>query len=142
MGQSGIGIGMSGDARAEMDEMHAEMFAGLPGLGAARPHARSVQRSHRREEHHVKCFNGKAVAALAAIGVGLYALAPGPAAAALALLIVTLCPLSMVLMMRAVGSPRTCKTKDDDKTNGDEVAPLRAEVSALRAERQSRSESR
>ena len=90
----------------------------------------------------MKCFNGNAVAALAAIGIGLCALAPGTAAAALALLVVALCPLSMVLMMRAVGSPGRCRTKDDDETNGDEVAQLRAEVSALRAERQSRSESR
>ena len=90
----------------------------------------------------MKCFNWKVIAALAAIGIGLYALVPGAAAAAVPLLILAVCPLYMMLMMRAMGSRGSCTTKDDDETNADEVAQLRAEVSALRAERQSRSDAR
>ena len=90
----------------------------------------------------MKCFNWKVIAALAAIGIGLYALAPGAAVAAVPLLILAACPLSMVLMMRAMGSAGSCRTQDDGQTNPDEVAQLRAEVAALRAERQSRSEAR
>ncbi len=90
----------------------------------------------------MKCFNWKVIAALAAIGIGLYALAPGAAVAAFPLLILAACPLSMLLMMRAMGSMGSCKTKDDRQANADEVAQLRAEVAALRAERQSRSEAR
>lgn len=90
----------------------------------------------------MKCFNWKVIAALAAMGIGLYALAPGAALAAVPLLVLAACPLSMLLMMRAMGSMGSCKTKDDVQTNADEVAQLRAEVAALRAERQSRSEAR
>ncbi len=88
----------------------------------------------------MKCFYWKVIAALAAIGIGLYALAPGAVAAVP--LILAACPLSMVLMMRAMGSTGSCKTKDDAETSPNEVAQLRAEVAALRAERQSRSEAR
>lgn len=90
----------------------------------------------------MKCFNWKVIAALAAIGIGLYALAPGAAVAAVPLLVLAACPLSMVLMMRAMGSVGSCKTKDDAHTDADEVAQLRTEVAALRAERQSRSKAR
>ena len=90
----------------------------------------------------MKCFNWKVIAALAAVGIGFYVLAPGVAVAAVPLLVLAACPLSMVLMMRAMGSAGSCKTNDDGETNPDEVAQLRAEVEALRAERQSRSGSR
>ena len=90
----------------------------------------------------MKCFNWKVIAALAGIGIGLYALAPGAAAAVVPLLVLAACPLSMLLMMRAMGSMGSCKTKHDGETNADEVAQLRAEVAELRGERQSRSEAR
>ncbi len=90
----------------------------------------------------MKCFNWKVIAVLAAMGIGLYALAPGTAVAAAPLLVLAACPLSMLLMMRAMRSMGSCKTKDDADANPDEVAQLRAEVAALRAERQSRSEAR
>ena len=89
----------------------------------------------------MKCLNWKVIAALAAVGVGVYALAPGLAVAAVPLLVLAVCPLSMLLMMRAMGSMGSCKTKDDTtRTNASELAQLRAEDAALRAERQSRSE--
>lgn len=83
----------------------------------------------------MKCFNWKVIAALAAIGIGLYALVPGAATAALPLLVLAACPLSMLLMMRAMGSMGggDCKTKKEaSDTNDDEVAQLRAEIAELR----------
>ena len=84
----------------------------------------------------MKCLNWKFVAALAAAGVGIYVFAPRLAAAALPLLILAACPLSMLLMMRAMGPTGSCKTTDEH-VDADEVARLRAEVAALRADRQS-----
>lgn len=83
----------------------------------------------------MRCLNWKVIAALTAAGLGLYASAV--AADALPLLIVAACPLSMLLMMRAMGPLGRSKTTDgtDDAA---EVARLRAEVATLRAERQSR----
>ena len=83
----------------------------------------------------MRCVNWKVIGALAAAGVGIYVFAPGWAAAALPLLIVAVCPLSMLLMMRAMGPMGSSKTTDG---TDDEVVRLRAEVAALRAERQSR----
>jgi len=80
-------------------------------------------------------LNWKVIAALAAVGVGLYAFAPGLVAAALPLLILAACPLSMLLMMRAMGSMTDHKTQHDTPdTKANEVAELRAEVAALRAD--------
>ncbi len=82
----------------------------------------------------MKCWNWKVIAVLAAAGVALYFLAPGLAAAAVPLLVLAACPLSMLLMMRAMGSTGSCKTSGDTGTNAAEVAQLRAEVAALSAE--------
>ena len=80
----------------------------------------------------MKCLNWKVIAALAAIGIGLYALAPGAAAGAVSLLVLAACPLSMVLMMRAMGCAGRGTTEDGAETNADEVARLRAEIIDLR----------
>lgn len=57
----------------------------------------------RKEEKDVKmikmCLNWKVLAALAAVGVGIYTVAPNLALAALPILLLALCPLSMLLMM-------------------------------------------
>jgi amino acid transporter len=86
----------------------------------------------------MKCLNWKVIGALAAVGVGIYVVAPGVAAAAVPLLVLAVCPLSMLLMMRAMGSMGRCDSGDAGgaKADPDEVARLRAEVAALRAERQ------
>lgn len=49
------------------------------------------------------CLNPRVIVALAAAAVGIYVLAPGLFAAALPLLVLAACPLSMLIMMRAMG---------------------------------------
>lgn len=84
----------------------------------------------------MKCFNWKAIAALGAVGLAVWAVAPGLAAAAWPLLVLAACPLSMVLMMRAMGPTGRCDADDDTRTSAEETAKLRAEVARLRSERE------
>lgn len=84
----------------------------------------------------MRCFNWKVFAALGAVGLALWAVAPGLAAAALPLLVLAACPLSMILMMRAMGPTASCDRDSAPDNSSDEVAKLRAEVAALRAERE------
>jgi len=52
------------------------------------------------------CFNWKVVAGLAAVGLGVWLLAPEVAAGLLPVLLVACCPLSMLLMLRRVSPAR------------------------------------
>lgn len=81
----------------------------------------------------MKCLNWKVLAALAAVGLGVYALAPNLVAAATPLLVLALCPLSMLLMMRAMGSgsARSRETPSNGTDTSGELAQLRAEVAEL-----------
>jgi hypothetical protein len=45
------------------------------------------------------CLNWKVIAGLAAVGIGIYFVAPNLVAAALPILVLAICPLSMLLMM-------------------------------------------
>ena len=49
------------------------------------------------------CLNWKVVASLAIVGLGVAVLAPGAVAAAVPLLVLAACPLSMIVMMGAMG---------------------------------------
>jgi pyruvate/2-oxoacid:ferredoxin oxidoreductase alpha subunit len=69
----------------------------------------------------------KVIAALAALGGGIYLVAPGVADAAVPLLVLAVCPLSMLLMMRAMSS-----VGRPTQAEADEVAQLRAEIAELR----------
>ena len=48
------------------------------------------------------CLNWKVLAGLAVVGGGIYAVAPGLAAAVLPILLLAVCPLSMLFMMKAM----------------------------------------
>ena len=87
-------------------------------------------------------FNWKVIAALAVAGLGVAAFAPNLLRAALPLLLLAACPLSMVVMMRAMSGGNQC----DDRSTGNggetgtdagssELTRLRAELDQLRAER-------
>lgn len=62
----------------------------------------------------MRCVNWKVIAALVAIGVGLYAVVPRIGAGAVPLLVIAACPLSMLVMMWAMGSMGASTTKDND----------------------------
>ena len=85
------------------------------------------------------CINKKVVAGLAVAGVALYLVAPNLIGAALPLLILAACPLSMVVMMKAMSGsnqqsePTTAGDNEGTDTDIDaELASLRAEVARLR----------
>ena len=78
----------------------------------------------------MKCFNWKVVAAVAAAAVTVWAIAPDIGAALAPLLLLAICPLSMLLMMRAMSSSASCAMDRDS-----EITKLRAELDAVRGER-------
>lgn len=82
----------------------------------------------------MRCLNWKVIAAVAAIGIVVYALAPAAVAAAVPLLIVAACPLSMLLMMRAMGS-RSGGTPERDGGEGDRTERADAPGDELRGRR-------
>lgn len=53
------------------------------------------------------CLNWKMLTGLGAVGGGLYLVAPGLAAAVLPLLLLAVCPLSMLLMMKSMQGSRS-----------------------------------
>ena len=69
----------------------------------------------------MRCLKWKVIAAVTAIGIAVYAFAPGVAVAAVPLLV------------RVMGSGTT----EHETGDRDDVTRLRAEVDALRAERES-----
>lgn len=88
------------------------------------------------------CFNWKVAAGLTAAGVAVFAFAPNLIGAALPVLIIAACPLSMVVMMRAMTGGSRCDTasngtdaESNTATSPSEVARLQAEIDQLRAER-------
>lgn len=100
------------------------------------------------------CFNKKVIAGLAVVGVGVLVFWPSTFGAALPLLVLAACPLSMLLMMWAMGMSRGRGEHRDDPPPADpavdqrgqapapamgdardgELARLQAEVDQLRAE--------
>ena len=83
------------------------------------------------------CLNKKVIAGLAVAAVGIYLLAPGLFGAALPLLILSACPLSMLLMMRMMSRPAQGPSADTTSSPVDrdaELTELRAEVERLREE--------
>lgn len=88
------------------------------------------------------CCNWKVAAGLTAAGVAVFAFAPNLIGAALPVLILAACPLSMIVMMRAMSGGSRCDTAsnatDGERntvTDPSEVARLQAEIDRLRAER-------
>lgn len=80
------------------------------------------------------CLNKKVIAGVAVAAVAVWLLAPNLIGAALPLLVLAVCPLSMIVMMKAMsgnnskGEPRSGSDTDVDA----ELARLRKEVADLR----------
>jgi choline-glycine betaine transporter len=83
------------------------------------------------------CLNKKVIAGLVVAGVAVYLLAPDLIGAALPLLVLAACPLSMVVMMRAMSKDRAASSPEGAgaDADADEVSALRTEVARLRMER-------
>jgi hypothetical protein len=81
------------------------------------------------------CLNWKVIAALAAVGVGFYAIAPDPALAALPFLLIAICPLSMMFMMRGMGNQdegeQSPEEGDAEPTRDEALTRLRSERADL-----------
>lgn len=102
----------------------------------------------------MKCFNPKVLGGLALTAFAVFLVAPGAFSSVLPLLVMAACPLSMVLMMRAMSGGQNSsrgshagEEHQTDATGGSsmpaaeaEIARLRAEVDQLKAEQAARSE--
>ncbi len=82
------------------------------------------------------CLNWKVLAGLAAVGVGLYLVAPDLVLAALPILLLAACPISMVLMMwgmqHAQGhGQQTPQEPDVGLAREERIARLRTQQAAL-----------
>ena len=90
------------------------------------------------------CLSPKVMLGLAAVGLGIWAIAPGAAAAALPILVLAACPLSMLLMMRMMsksgpqapagqGQSEQASPAPDSEPS---LADLKARLAALGAEQE------
>lgn len=81
------------------------------------------------------CYDWRVITALAAVGISVFFLAPNLIGAALPLLLVAVCPLSMILMMKMMGGHESGQpavaANPVDRAEG-----LRAELAASRREQQ------
>jgi len=82
------------------------------------------------------CLNWKVIGGLAVVGLGIWFVAPNLLVAALPVLLIAVCPLSMVLMMRGMQREHHGSQSGNDGT-GMRVAPSRdVQIAALKAERE------
>lgn len=79
------------------------------------------------------CFNWKVLAALAAVGAGIFAVAPDLALAALPILLLAICPLSMMFMMRGMqqNGGEEGERQEAGLTREEQLAQLREQQAAL-----------
>lgn len=87
------------------------------------------------------CLNWKVIAAVALVAVGLFVFAPDLAAAALPLLVLAICPLSMLLMMAVMNGGKNeagaaCSTRKTDpkvrpRAGSEELASLKRQHQEL-----------
>lgn len=90
------------------------------------------------------CLSPKVLLGLAAVGLGIWAIAPGAAAAALPILVLAACPLSMLLMMHMMSKKepqaRTGQGQSEQASPAPDSEPsladLKARLAALGAEQE------
>lgn len=83
------------------------------------------------------CLNWKVIAGVAAVGIGIWAMAPGLVAGIAPLLIFAICPLSMWLMMRGMSGTMGSKASASPGATGPsgpgDLAALKAEHARVAA---------
>ncbi len=81
------------------------------------------------------CLDWRVLVGLAAVEVGIYAVAPSAVVAALPILALAACPLSMLLMMKAMrespGEDGESRATDDNLTREEQLAWMRAQQEIL-----------
>ena len=81
------------------------------------------------------CLNWKVIAALAVVGVGIYAIAPKMAVAALPILLIAICPLSMMFMMKGMQGDKdegqASEEEDGESTREGQLSRLREQKAGL-----------
>jgi choline-glycine betaine transporter len=82
------------------------------------------------------CVNWKVVGGVVAVAAGMVLFAPTRVAALAPLMVVAVCPLSMLLMMRYMHGPKSSQVTD--LTDRTEIERLRSEVAELRQQRSDR----
>lgn len=79
------------------------------------------------------CLNWKVIAALAVVGAGIYAFVPGLAATAFPILLLAICPLSMLLMMWGMQSGQSGEQPEEASglSREEQLSRLREQQAAL-----------
>jgi hypothetical protein len=82
------------------------------------------------------CLNWKVIAGLAVVGAGIFAVAPDLALAALPILLLAICPLSMMFMMKGMQgnggeAAEKAAAQQSGVTREEQISRLRAQQSAL-----------
>ena len=82
------------------------------------------------------CLNWKVIGGLSVVGLGIWLVAPNLIAAAIPVLLIAVCPLSMLMMMKAMdGGHRSSQSSDAGIDDG--VAPSReVRIAELQAQRE------
>jgi hypothetical protein len=84
------------------------------------------------------CLNWKVIGGLAAVGLGIWAVAPNLVSGVVPLLVVAACPLSMILMMRGMSGGQQARSNDDSDASRRVHAPTesgeRRDLATLKAE--------
>jgi Protein of unknown function (DUF2933) len=79
------------------------------------------------------CYDWRVITVVAAVGLGIYLAAPRLVATMVPLLVFAVCPLSMLLMMRSMGSHQVAEPVAQPALDAAEVsrAALRSELAAI-----------
>ncbi len=77
------------------------------------------------------CYDWRVLTALGVLGIGIYVVAPGLIAAAIPLLVLAVCPLSMLLMMKAMSGQQPSSGRAAEPIGEARETVLRQELMEL-----------